>query len=169
VLRSYEALGGGKLDEAIDGYHEALRLEPADSFARKQLVAALSRRAWTLANDRDPQKREPGRAVKLATEVVELTPKAADPWNNLGVARYRAGDFAGAVVALEKFRELRTNSPNRNNPFFLAMANWQLGKKDEAHRWYEEGMNWMDTPAHKPAILLRTQNEAAELLGLGEK
>ena len=49
------------------------------------------------------------------------------------------------------------------------MANWQLGKKDEAHRWYEEGMNWMDTPGHKPAILLRTQNEAAELLGLGEK
>ena len=28
--------------------------------------------------------------------------------------------------------------------FFLAMAHWQLGHKEEARRWYDQGVAWME-------------------------
>ena len=169
VLSSYEALGQEKLDEAIDKYRAAYRLEPDSTFARKQLAGALNRRSWILATDPDPEKRDPDRAVKLATEVVELTPKVADCWNNLGVARYRNGDFEGAIAALQKFRELCSNDQEWSNPFFLAMAHWQLGKMDEAQQWFETAVNWMDAKAPTSELLIRFRAEAAELLGVDEK
>jgi tetratricopeptide (TPR) repeat protein len=169
VLSSYEALGPEKLDEVIDKYRAAYHPEPNSSFARNQLVAALNRRSWMLATAPDRKKRDPDRAVKLATEVVELTPKAADSWNNLGVARYRAGDFEGAIAALQKFRELRKNDQEWSNPFFLAMAHWQAGHKAEARRWYDTAVNWMDARAPTSGSLKRFRAEAAELLGVNEK
>jgi serine/threonine protein kinase/tetratricopeptide (TPR) repeat protein len=168
VLLSYEALGQKKLDEVIDEYREAYRLNPDSAFARSQLVSALNRRSWMLATDPDSEKRDPDRAVQLATEVVELTPKVADCWNTLGVGRYRNGDFAGAIAALEKFRELRTDDAEWSNPFFLAMAHCQLGNTVESRRWYDRGVEWMDRKAAKNETLIRFRAEAAELMGVNE-
>jgi tetratricopeptide (TPR) repeat protein len=135
----------------------------------KMRALDLNKRAWSLATSADPQARDPHTAIELAQEAVKLAPNTADFWNTLGIARYRAGDWEGAVVALKKFRELRTNDQEWTNPFFLAMAHWQLGKKVEAREWYEQGIKWMDRPARKTEFVLRIQNEAAELLGVNEK
>ena len=56
--------------------------------------------AWCLATHPDPKVRKPARAVELAKEAIGLKPFATY-WNTLGAARYRAGDFQGAVEALQ--------------------------------------------------------------------
>ena len=80
-----------------------------------------------------------GRAVELAKKAVELAPKQGTFWNTLGVAHYRAGDWKAAVAALEKSEELR-NGGDSFDWFFLAMAHWQLGEKDEARKWYDQAV-----------------------------
>ena len=53
--------------------------------------------------------------------------------------------------------------------FFLAMAHWKLGNKDEARAWYDRAVQWMDKNQPKNEELGRFQAEASELLGLNEK
>ena len=53
--------------------------------------------------------------------------------------------------------------------FCLAMAHWQLGKKEEARNWYDEAVLWMDKNAKKNEELHRFRSEAAELLGIKKK
>ena len=55
--------------------------------------------------------------------------------------------------------------------FFLAMAHQQLGNKDEARKWYDQAVKWMEKPREKNAgpsedELRRFQVEAAEVLGV---
>jgi predicted exporter len=44
-----------------------------------------------------------------------------------------------------------------------------VGNKDEARRWYEKGVQWMDKKAPTRELLIRFRSEAAELLGVNEK
>jgi tetratricopeptide (TPR) repeat protein len=121
-----------------------------------------------MVTDPNLERSDPNLAVKLAAEVVELAPAVADGWNTLGLARYRAADFEGAIESLRKFRELRTDAHEGTNPFFLALSHWQLGKKDEARTWYEIAVNWMNSQAPTDKRLIRIRAEAAELLGVAE-
>jgi hypothetical protein len=50
--------------------------------------------------------------------------------------------------------------------FLLAMANWQQGKKDEARKWYEKAVQWMEKNQPKDEELCRFQSEMEELLEL---
>jgi hypothetical protein len=77
-------------------------------------------RAWRLATDADPNLRDPAEAVRLAEQAVEAEPKNADYCNTLGIARYRSGDFRGAVDALKQSSEQRGR--RAHDAFFLAMA-----------------------------------------------
>ena len=156
----------GEPDEAIREFREVVRIVPDDDSGRNQLAVALNNRAWTLATDVDAGKRDPGRAVKLAEEAVKVAPKNADCWNILGVARYRAGDFDGAVAALHKYREHRKGGTEGSNPFFLAMAHWKLGDKEEARRWYDRASQWMAKNDPTRESLRRFRLEAQELLGV---
>src|SRR4029079_11037447 len=131
-----------KFDEAIREYREALRMEPENAFARGQLAVALNSLSWTHATGADLHSRDPARAITLVKEALKLDPKLADGWNTLGVAEYRASNWTEAIAALEKYRELRTDDAEWNNSFFLAMANWQMGNKDEARRWYGKAVEW---------------------------
>ena len=81
------------------------------------------------------------------------------------MAQYRAGDWKEAIAALEKSTSF---APRRRwlNWFFLAMAHWQLGDKDEARKWYDKGVEWMDKNQPKNEELRRFRAEAAELLGI---
>ena len=84
------------------------------------------------------------------------------------MARYRAGDWRGAIEALAKSEELAPGKDLGAEGFFLAMAHWQLGHKDEARRWYDRAVQWMAKNAPNNDELRRFRAEAAALLGLPE-
>jgi tetratricopeptide (TPR) repeat protein len=124
--------------------------------------------AWFLATCPAPQFRNPDRAVHLAKEAVELAPEGGDCWRTLGVAHYRASDCKGAVAALKKATELRSGGDSAEW-FFLAMAYWQLGDKQQARSWYDRAVRWMDEKQPRDERLRRWRAEAVALLGVADK
>src|SRR5262249_11049115 len=128
---------------------------------------ALNHLAWVLATDPVPARRDPGRAVSAAQEAVELDPQDGNHRNTLGVALYRAERWKEAVAALEKSMELR-NGGDSLDWFFVAMAHWRLGEKEQAREWYDRAVEWMDKNQPKNEELRRFRAEAAELLELKE-
>jgi tetratricopeptide (TPR) repeat protein len=104
----------------------------------------------------------------LAKRAVELTPTEGNYWNTLGAAHYRAGDWKAAAQTLKKSMELRKGG-GCVDWFFLAMAHWQLGEKEQARQWYDKAVQWMDKNDPKNDELRRFRSEAAELLGVEKK
>jgi tetratricopeptide (TPR) repeat protein len=121
--------------------------------------------AWVLLTDADPAWRNPKLALQLAEGAVAAAPKDGSIWNTLGVARYRSGDWTSAIQALEKSMRLRSGGI-AYDWFFMAMAHWQLGQKDEAHKWYRQAVDWMENNAPKHERLVVFRAEAAQLLGI---
>jgi serine/threonine protein kinase/Flp pilus assembly protein TadD len=120
--------------------------------------------AWRLATDPEPRLRDPAQAAALARKAVEAAPKIASYWNTLGTALYRAGDWHGAIEALQKSAGLSRGGLLGFDAFFLAMANWRLGHKERAGRWYAAGLAWMEQYASTNEELRRFRAEAAHLL-----
>ncbi len=162
----------GRTAEAIEERQIALQIwdiltadYPRDSDYRKHRVDALNDLAWLLATDPDPSLRDPVRALHLVEEAVRTSADHLAFWNTLGVARYRAGDWPGAIEALE---HSVLSSPDRQGTafdhFFLAMAWCQLQHEDRAREWQERGIAWVSRyrPGH-PA-LERFREEAEALL-----
>jgi elongation factor P hydroxylase len=77
-------------------------------------------------------------AVELARKAVEVMPEGYI-WNTLGVANYRAGNWQEALQALNRSMQLRQGGDG-SDWFFLGMTYWQLGDKDLARKWYEQGV-----------------------------
>jgi hypothetical protein len=46
------------------------------------------------------------------------------------------------------------------------MAQWQFGMKDEARRYYDKAVQWMESKNPRDEALIRFRAEAAALLGL---
>jgi hypothetical protein len=53
--------------------------------------------------------------------------------------------------------------------FFLAMAHWQLGEKEMAHKWFDQGVQWMEKNAPKNQELRRFRGEAEQLLRVNKE
>ncbi len=147
-------------EQAAEFLREAVPLLPDDAGAHNQL-------AWLLATSPHPQLRDAPQAVELAEQAVELAPEEGALWNTLGVARYRAGNWPGAIEALNKSIELAGG--DATDWFFLAMAHWQLGDRDEARRWYNEAIGWMEEKKPADEQLHRFRAEAAQLLELTDE
>src|SRR5262249_12615105 len=128
-------------------------------------ATVLNNVIWSFVSDPRARALAPSRAVRMAGRVVELAPTAAYAWNTLGVARYRAGDWKGAIEALEKSESLEPDKHLAFNGLFLALARWQLGQKNEARTWYGKAEVWMEKNRPKDEELLRLRAEAAALLG----
>jgi tetratricopeptide (TPR) repeat protein len=158
-----------KSARAVTRWHRAIRFAPDAS--RHQ------RFAWLLATSPDEKVRDPGEALAQAERAVELAPNDPRCWNTLGVARYRVGDADGAIAALRKYRESPSDEAEWSNRFFLAMAHWRTGNRDEARQWYDRAIEWLeqnpsaikDSKARANKELNRIRSEAAELLGVNEK
>jgi tetratricopeptide (TPR) repeat protein len=157
----------GHTNEAVKQYEQILPIQERvlgpEHPARLQ---ALNDLAWLLATAANPEDRNPQRAIELAKEVVQYSPKRGDRWNVLGVAYYRAGDWRHAIAALEKSLELAPKESVADNGFFLAMAHWQLGEKDQAQQWYTKAAGWMDQNPPSDPELFQFRKEAATLLGI---
>jgi eukaryotic-like serine/threonine-protein kinase len=173
LAKSYAALG--KHDEARRCRDEILsiqrsprRREPASDSARTQLAQALNNLGWDLVVGADPKTWDRQCALELAKAAVELAPETGNYWDTLGVAQYRSGDWAGAIVSLQKCRQLRKFGWEYNTPFFLAMAHSRLGDELGARRWYVIAVSSMVKNAPKDGFLIRCRREAAALLGITE-
>jgi eukaryotic-like serine/threonine-protein kinase len=184
----------GRLDEAIALYREAIALDPDLVYTYRALIETLQSQgkrdeaiaeiraavaakpnnaplsnsiAWISATCADARFRDPRLAVELASRAVALAPNQGDYWKTLGAAHYRAGNWDGAIAAFEKSMPLR-NGGRSSDWFFLAMACWQLGRRDEARMWYDRAVQWMEKHDPKQSELCLFRAEAAALLGLPE-
>ncbi|MGI6419922.1 MAG: protein kinase domain-containing protein [Thermoguttaceae bacterium] len=162
-----------RLEEAKTAHHQAVmhwrklaEIEDPGYVARECL-------AWLLATCPDEELRNPQEAVKLAREAVAMLPaRLSECWNEhdrwlywktLGVAIYRTGDWQAAADALASSTGLHSWG-DRADRLFLAMAQWQLGKHEEARRLHNEAVQWMETHKPKDPELRRFREEAARLI-----
>jgi tetratricopeptide (TPR) repeat protein len=151
----------GQYDNAIADYSRAINLNA-------KWASTHNRLAWVLATCPEARLRDPARARAAATKAVELQPKDGRFWQSLGWTEYQTGNWQAAIRALDKVKEL--GSPGDSLEWFpLAMAHWKLGHKDEARRWYDRAVEWMDKNNPKNELLRRTRAEAAELLEIQDK
>jgi len=167
--------GSGRSGRAIEERRKALDLRsallaarPRDPGFRARRVAALNDLAWLLAAEADGAVHDPEAAVALATEATRETPEDPSCWNTLGVARYRAGDWAGAVEALEHSVALAPRGGDTAfDHYFLSMACRRLGEVDRARAWFDRAVAWSDRhrPGHPGLAAFRA--EAAALLAGG--
>ncbi len=77
-----------------------------------------------------------------------------------------ARDWKAAIEALQKSAALYKGDFLSINGFFLAMAHWQLGHKDEARDWYDKSVQWMEKNRPDDQELIRFRAQAAALLDL---
>jgi tetratricopeptide (TPR) repeat protein len=153
----------GQLREALTQYEQAILIAPHFSY----LYASL---ASLLADSPQPELRDLKRALTLALKTVELEPKAGFALRILGLVHYRMGNWEAARSALERAYQLN-DEPLREGDdcsgwFFLAMTYWRLGEKDQARRWHDRAVAWMEKYKRQDVDLKRSRAEAAELLGV---
>jgi WD40 repeat protein/serine/threonine protein kinase len=89
----------------------------------------LHNAAWQIVRAAGGQKEAYAVALRYAEAAVRAAPSTGyylNPRGTLGVAHYRVGDYANALQALTQ------SSQEPADLAFLAMAQHQLGKKDEA-------------------------------------
>jgi serine/threonine protein kinase/WD40 repeat protein len=128
-------------EHLLAGLEAALARQPEQRRIRGLLASYCNNFASTLAaapgSTHDPQ-----RALYLARRAVELAPTQAIYLNTLGVAQYRAGDFAGAITALEKSLAAGKGESDAFDLFFLAMARYRLGRVAEARVDFDRALKW---------------------------
>jgi serine/threonine protein kinase/Flp pilus assembly protein TadD len=142
--------------EAADHYGQAVESQPLPLF--------LNNFAWFLATCPQSSFRDAARAISLAQRAVAQTPACGDCWNTLGVAHYRAGHWKEAVTTLQQSVQLR-NGGDGFDWFFLAMAYWQLGDKNQAHKWYHHATAHLEQTSSYLEPVHPYLTEAAALLG----
>jgi tetratricopeptide (TPR) repeat protein len=164
-----ESIRQGKYEEAWRIYRQSLETTRRQLGDRHPTTAAvMNYLAWAIASTSPPSDSLRKEAVELARQATDISPKDGGFQNTLGVALYRAGDWKGAVAALEKSVELDSGG-DASDGFFLAMAHWQLGDKDAARTHYDKAVARMEKDAPKNEELLRFRGEAARLLGIEQK
>jgi tetratricopeptide (TPR) repeat protein len=162
----------GRTAEAIEERRIALRIwdilaadHPRNSEYRDHRLDALNDLAWLLATDPDPRRSDPVQALRMAEEAVRISADHLASWNTLGVARYRAGDWAGAIEALE--HSVLSSSDGQGTAFdhfFMTMAWCQLQHQDRAREWLERGIAWVSRYRPGHPLLERFREEAETLL-----
>jgi len=162
----------GQFIEAIEERQHALQIWKilADNHRknleyREQHVNTLNDLAWLLVTNPDLAIQGPGRALALIEEAVSIAPDHDALWNTLGVVRYRIGDWAGSIEALEKSAQSTPDGAGTAfDHYFLAMAWSQLHRDDLAEEWFERAVAW--TARHRPdhLALRRFRDEAWSIL-----
>jgi tetratricopeptide (TPR) repeat protein len=95
----------------------------------------LNEAAWRVVKSCDAGKDAYAFALHHAEAAVRLAPHNRNFLTTLGISQYRAGRYADALVTLTKAEKLNTTTEDSDptDLAFLAMAQHQLGKKDEAN------------------------------------
>ena len=124
----------------IELYVRQKRLHDADALAIQMMHETLNgvrdgiscnRAAWRVGRSPGLSKKAYELACEVAQRAVSEKPEHA-PWlNTLGVAQYRAGEYANALKTLEK-ADARSGGQFMEDSAFLAMTYHKLGRHAEA-------------------------------------
>jgi serine/threonine protein kinase/Flp pilus assembly protein TadD len=157
-------LDDGRFDEARKLYDQVLAgFRRALGPKHRTTLELTKNLAWLRVTFADPRFWDPAQAAALANEALAQNPDDGDAWNTLGIVRYREGRWKEAIASLDKSMDLRKGGTSRDY-YFLAMANWRLGKRDDAVDWYRKATDWMDKNQPKSAELKRFRAEADALM-----
>ncbi len=164
---------------ALGRHADALKLHEQTLTLRKaklgpdhpHTILSMNDLAWCLATIPNEKLRDPARAVELAGRAAEARPDDPSVRGTLGTARYRAGQWKGAIEDLAKALEGRKpDDPNNaKEGFVIAMAHCQLGEKDKAREWFDRAAAWVAQQQTPGDELRRFRTEAATLLGVQNK
>jgi Flp pilus assembly protein TadD len=119
-------VSNGQLDEAIDHYHEALKLRPSNPQTHYDLGIALRRKGQTDA------------AIREYKEALQLRPNYQKAHNNLGNLLFQDGKIDEAVSHLRQALELQSDYAEAHNN--LGNALMQKRMVDEAISHYEKAL-----------------------------
>jgi tetratricopeptide (TPR) repeat protein len=160
------------------GLHYALRVDLLTELGKSEQAKSLIQRVGEKCKDfpdvlnnlawgivRRPQAPAGTRelVVQIARQAVEKAPEKGEYWNTLGVADYRVANWPSAITALEKSCALRKGGDSFDF-FFLAMAYWQLGDKDQARLWHQKAIDALPKNGPINQELALFQQEAAALI-----
>jgi WD40 repeat protein/tetratricopeptide (TPR) repeat protein len=180
AIADYTALidqypGDVKLYELRAACHDSLGHAAQAKADREQALALaphdpvnLNDLAWHLATGPGAQ-RDPAWALQLIQEAVQQRPEDATFLNTLGVVQYRNGQYAQALVTLEKSLAAGKGQSDAFDLFFLAMCHAKLGAPAKAKECFDQAVKWWggkkDLPPQYVQELTAFQAEAQALLG----
>ncbi|MBK9187504.1 MAG: protein kinase [Phycisphaerales bacterium] len=104
--------------------------------ARAAEAVPLNNAAWNTVRFAPVTAEAAAKALAEARHAVELAPDQGFYVNTLGVALYRAGEFAQALETLTRSETMNakgTAGPQPSDIAFIAMAHWKLGHAEGAH------------------------------------
>jgi tetratricopeptide (TPR) repeat protein len=81
-------------------------------------------------------------ALRLARLATDWQPQRPELWLTLGVAQYRTGDYSAAAVAVRKSIDLKEGG-DAVDWLFLAAIQHQTGERDQAQKWFDQGVAWI--------------------------
>jgi serine/threonine protein kinase len=126
------------------------------------LVGPFNDLAWDLARRPDTRASDAALAIRLARKAAEWEPERFAYWNTLGVAYYRAGDWAAAGQVLQRSIEL-SKGGTAADWFPLACVEYKYGQTDKARRSYDRAADCLH---HSPPS---DNNQAADLRSLRDE
>lgn len=162
----------GRMADAIAVYRRSVNCcekllvtFPNDAIIAGALTYSQNDLTWMLATCADKPLRDGPEAVRIGRQAVAREPNNAGLRNKLGVAHYAAGQWAESAAELQKSIELKQHGDGYDW-FFLAMARWQLGERDQARKDYAQAVE--STQKNKPNDegLNRIRAECEELMGI---
>jgi tetratricopeptide (TPR) repeat protein len=106
--------------------------------------------------------------VQLA-ERVWGNPRNRAYLGTLGAALYRAGRFEAALARLSEAANMPSHKGTGRNSLFLAMAHQRLGHAEEAHKWLDRAVLWIEqAPASGPSLSWTQRAQLTILRGEAE-
>jgi tetratricopeptide (TPR) repeat protein len=131
----------GQVHERL-GHREQAQADMKQAANSPQACAQhINNLAWRMATG-PAALRDPQQALVLARKAVAMTPGQAIYLNTLGVAQYRAEQYAEAIVTVEKSLAASKGESDGFDLFFLAMARHKLGQLDRAKAGLDRALRW---------------------------
>ena len=161
--------GLGQAESGVADCDSAIRLLPRNTdgyFFRALCYRALGQAEKARADAR--------RILELTDKEAERhSPRRMLAFEFLGEPQ-QAVEVAMAMVKSgapqDKFNFLEGEGWDPHCAFVLAMVRWKLGQKEEARRWYDKGVKWMDEDKTRSRCedetFVRFRDEAAAMLGI---
>jgi WD40 repeat protein len=89
------------------------------------------------------------RPIQWSEKTVANNPRAYQNFNTLGALLYRAGRYEDSIRRLKEAIGVQGQGGTVHDWLFLAMAYHRLGKPDDARKWLDHAVEWIDK--HKAA------------------